>query len=209
MEAASFALIAHDLKNALGTLENELEALIDQPDPSLAQSAYLHCTELRRQFVQFLTVYGAPGGLRVLSEDESPRDILKSLQHTAALKRLITPGTPKVTVDSARVMPPFWYLDRRLVYMALEAALHNAMRFSRHNVVLGAREQDGYLVLSIEDDGPGLGAIDPSDQSDQSTGLGTALCEAVAKAHRCADREGRVALVNRPEGGASFELWLP
>lgn len=207
MEASSFALIAHDLKNALGTLETELEALIDQPDPSLAQSAYVHCTELRRQFVQFLTVYGAGDGLRVHSEDESPLDMLKALQHIAALKRLITPGTPKVTLrEPPEAMPSFWYLDRRLVYMALEAALHNAMRFSRQHVVLGAREQDGFLVLSIEDDGPGLGAIDPSDQS---TGLGTALCEAVAKAHRCADRAGRVALVNRAEGGASFELWLP
>lgn len=206
MEAASFALIAHDLKNALGTLENELEALIDQPDPGLAQSAYVHCTELRRQFVQFLTVYGAGDGLRVHSEDESPQDMLKALQHTAALKRLITPGTPKVVMGDAQAMPSFWYLDRRLVYMALEAALHNAMRFSKQHVVLGARKQDGYLVLSIDDDGPGLGAIDPSDHS---TGLGTALCQAVAKAHRCEGREGRVALVNRPEGGASFELWLP
>ncbi|MBA4111167.1 MAG: histidine kinase [Leptothrix sp. (in: Bacteria)] len=206
METASFALIAHDLKNALGTLESELEALIDQPDPGLAQSAYVHCTELRRQFVQFLTVYGAGDGLKVHSEDESPVDMLKSLQHIAALKRLITPGTPKVSLGDVQAMPSFWYLDRRLVYMALEAALHNAMRFSKQHVVLSARQQDDYLVLSIEDDGPGLGAIDPSDQS---TGLGTALCEAVAKAHRCNGREGRVALVNRPQGGASFELWLP
>lgn len=206
MDAAVFALIAHDLKNALGTLESELEALIDQPDPGLAQSAYVHCTELRRQFVQFLTVYGADDGLKVHSEDESPLDMLKSLQHTAALKSLITPGTPKVTLGEAQAVPLFWYLDRRLVYMALEAALHNAVRFSRHHVVMGAREQDGYLVLSIDDDGPGLGAIDPSDQS---TGLGTALCEAVAKAHRCDGREGRVALFNRPQGGACFELWLP
>jgi signal transduction histidine kinase len=207
METASFALIAHDLKNALGTLENELEALIDQPDPALAQSAYVHCSELRRQFVQFLTVYGAGDGLKSHAEDESPKDLLKALQHTAALKRLITPGTPKVSLGDTQPMPAFWYLDRRLVYMALEAALHNAMRFSRHNVVLGAREENGYLVLSINDDGPGLGSIDPSDQS---TGLGTALCEAVAEAHRCADRVGQVKLVNRPAGdGARFELWLP
>jgi signal transduction histidine kinase len=206
METASFALIAHDLKNALGTLENELEALIDQPDPALAQSAYVHCSELRRQFVQFLTVYGANDGLKAHSEDESPEDMLKSLQHMAALKRLITPGTAKVTLDSTQPKPAFWYLDRRLVYMALEAALHNAMRFSRHSVVLGAREDQGYVVLTIDDDGPGLGSIDPSDHS---TGLGTTLCEAVAQAHRCVDRVGKVRLLNRPEGGARFELWLP
>lgn len=207
METASFALIAHDLKNALGTLENELEALIDQPDPALAQSAYVHCAELRRQFVQFLTVYGAGDGLKAHAEDESPKDMLKALQHQAALKRLITPGTPKVNLGDTQTMPAFWYLDRRLVYMALEAALHNALRFSRQEVTMGAREEDGHLVLSIDDDGPGLGSIDPSDHS---TGLGTALCKAVAEAHTCAGRIGQVKLSNRPEGpGARFELWLP
>lgn len=207
METASFALIAHDLKNALGTLENELEALIDEPNPALAQSAYVHCAELRRQFVQFLTVYGAGDGLKVHAEDESPKDLLKALQHQAALKRLITPGTPKVNLGDTQTMPAFWYLDRRLVYMAMEAALHNAMRFSRQEVVMSAREEDGQLVLSIDDDGPGLGAVDPSDQS---TGLGTALCKAVAEAHTCAGRIGQVKLINRPDGtGARFELWLP
>jgi len=206
METASFAFIAHDLKNALGALEGELEVLIDQPDPALAQSAYVHCSELRRQFVQFLTIYGAGDGLRAHSEDESPVQLLEALKHMAALKRLIAPGTPKVVLSDTSAMPSFWYLDRRLVYMALDAALHNAMRFARQQVVLAAREEDGFLVVSIDDDGPGLGA---ADSSDHSTGLGTALCEAVAKAHRCAERCGHVKLVNRAEGGARFELWLP
>ena len=50
---ASFALIAHDLKNALGSLESELEALIDNPSPAMAQSAYMHCTELRHAYLAY------------------------------------------------------------------------------------------------------------------------------------------------------------
>jgi len=56
----------------------------------------------------------------------------------------------------------------------------------------------------LADDGPGLGA-----HAAPSTGLGTALCQAIAQAHTNGARAGKVVLVNRPDGGALFELWLP
>ena len=42
-----------------------------------------------------------------------------------------------------------------------------------------------------------------------STGLGTALCTAVAQSHRLGERSGWARLGERPGGGARFELWLP
>lgn len=206
MEAASFALIAHDLKNALGSLEGELEALIDDPSPAMAHSAYMRCTELRRHFVQFLTVYGAADGMHLHCEDESPQDLLAQLYRTGQIRRLSLPHAPRMVMQAPDNAPPYWYFDQRLVHMALEAALHNASRFAREHVTLRLREDGGFLVFAIDDDGPGLGAADPSSAS---TGLGTALCEAVAQAHRSGDRQGRIELRNRPEGGARFELWLP
>lgn len=206
MESTTLTLIAHDLKNALGSLEGELEALIDQPDPVLAHTAYIHCTELRRQFVQFLAVYGSSDGLAAHSEDESPIELLQSLTRMAQIKAMTLPSNPRVRLLQDHPVPAFWYLDRRLVSLAMEAALHNASRFARKEVTLRARQDNDHLVLVVEDDGPGLGAVDPNDHS---TGLGTMLCEAVAKAHRCGERTGRVSIDNRPEGGARFELWLP
>ncbi|RRS05468.1 sensor histidine kinase [Aquabacterium soli] len=206
MESTTLTLIAHDLKNALGSLEGELEALIDEPDPVLAHTAYIHCTELRRQFVQFLAVYGSSDGLAAHSEDESPIELLQSLTRMAQIKAMTLPSNPRVRLLQDQSVPAFWYLDRRLVSMAMEAALHNASRFARKEVTLRARQDADYLVLVVEDDGPGLGAVDPNDHS---TGLGTMLCEAVAKAHRCGERIGRASMDNRPEGGVRFELWLP
>lgn len=206
MSASSFALIAHELKNALASLESELEAMIDDPTPIQAHSAHAHCATLRRQFVQFLTVYGSEGGLHAHAEDESPVDLLSALQRQSALRRLKGETTVDVVWQPPADAPPFWFFDRRLVQLALEAALHNAMRFARQRVVMGLREEDGMLVVSLDDDGPGL---DAEDTNPASTGLGTRLCEAVASAHRHGAREGRVRLFDRPEGGARFELWLP
>lgn len=207
MEAASFALIAHDLKNELGSLEGQLEALIDDPSPAGAHSAYVRCTELRRQFVQFLTVYGAGEGMLTHCEDENPKDLLELMYRTGQIRRLSLPNSPKVAMKPADNAPEYWYFDQRLVHMALDAAFHNASRFANSQVILGMRQQDDFLVFSIEDDGPGLGAVDPSTMS---TGLGTNLCRTVAQAHRSGSRTGRIALHNRAEGnGACFELWLP
>lgn len=206
MEGSSFALIAHDLKNALGSLEGELESLIDDPSPAMAHSAYMRCTELRRQFVQFLTVYGAAGDMHTHCEDESPKDVLELVYRAGQIRHLSLPNAPRVVMDVAADTPSYWYFDQRLVHMALDAAFHNASRFARSEVRLGLRAQDGYLIFVIDDDGPGLGAIDPSSSS---TGLGTDLCKSVAEAHRSGERQGRIDLLNRPQGGARFELWLP
>lgn len=206
MASASYALIAHDLKNALGSLESELEALIDDPSPTMAHSAYMRCTELRRQFVQFLTVYGTGEALQAHSEDESPKDLLEAMSRAAIIRCLSIAHTPKVETQIGEDAPAYWYFDRRLVQMALDAAIHNASRFAKSRITLSLREDSGYLVFVIDDDGPGLGAVDPSHHS---TGLGTQLCNSVAQAHVCGDRTGRVQLLNRDEGGARFELWLP
>ena len=135
-------------------------------------------------------------------EDESPAAFLASLAQLASrpegapLQLVLTPPPP-----------PFWYFDARLVRLALEAALHNAWRFARTQVWLSAQAQAGGLSLVVEDDGAGLGAKDPSAQS--STGLGMALCAAVARAHRREALAGRVSLAPRAGGGTRFELWLP
>lgn len=206
MEGSSFALIAHDLKNALGSLEGELESLIDDPSPAMAHSAYVRCTELRRQFVQFLTVYGTGGDMHAHCEDESPKDVLELVYRAGQIRHLSLPNAPRVLLEASPDAPSYWYFDQRLVHMALDAAFHNASRFAHSQVTLGLRMQDGYLVFVIDDDGAGLGAADPSAAS---TGLGSDLCRAVAQAHRSGARQGRIDLQNRPEGGARFELWLP
>ena len=206
MESVSFALIAHDIKNALGSLEGELAALIDDPNPVLAQSAHMRCTELRRQFVQFLTVYGSTAALQTHCEDESPAELLSALYRLGQIRHLSVANAPKLVISASLDEPPYWYFDRRLVHMALDAALHNASRFATKQVSLSLRQDDGYLVFVIEDDGPGLGAQDPSDSS---TGLGTELCRSVAQAHRSGERRGQVRLLNGAQGGARFELWLP
>lgn len=206
----ALALIAHDLKNALGGLEAELAQLIDEPTPVMAQRAHLHCAELRRQFVQFLTLYGArTGGLQALCEDESPQDMLQAVQRLWSVKLQMDGNPIQVVIRPTRPedVPAFWYLDHRLVQLALDAAIHNAVRFARARVEISVAQADGWLVWTVHDDGPGLGSEDPGQA--HATGLGTALAEAVASAHVHRGRTGRVHLGRHPGHGTTFTMALP
>ncbi len=204
----ALALIAHDLKNALGGLEAELAELIDEPTPVLAQRAHIHCTDLRRQFIQFLTLYGARhDGLRPLSEDESPHDLLQSMARVWHLKLQAENSPVQIALAPHPDTPPFWYFDRRLVQLALDAAVHNAIRFCHRAVTVQVYAEDGWLVWAVDDDGDGLGSTDPGRQ--HATGLGTALAEAVAHAHHNAGRIGHTELTSQPGGGTRFTMRLP
>jgi signal transduction histidine kinase len=197
-------LVVHDLKNELGALEAALERSTHAPSAEAARQNHLQCAELRQHFVQFLTLYGQPGGLRILASDESPMAVLDAAAQHAALAH----PQLHILVESDGQAPPCWYFDPRLVRMALDAALHNAGRFARTTIRLQALVADGYLVLRIDDDGPGPdpAAHDPS--APHATGLGSSLCLSVAEAHTCGERKGHSSLGFRPGGGARFELWL-
>lgn len=204
----ALALIAHDLKNALGGLEDELSRLIDDPSPVMAQRAHLHCSELRRQFIQFLTLYGArTEGLTAHCEDESPQALLQALQRVWDAKLKVDAHPVAIRIAATPRAPAFWYFDHRLVRLALDAAIHNAVRFARQQVTLDVHEDDGWLVWRVLDDGDGLGSEDPGQ--DSATGLGTALSEAVATAHRSQGRSGHIGLKPAEGGGTEFTMALP
>ena len=197
------ALAVHDLKNALGWLEGQLLALEANPQAEAACAARLHCEQMRRELVAFLTLY-RDEGLRAIVDDESPQALMQHLCGGMARRA----PTLQARLGTCAEAPPFWYFDMRLVRLALDAALHNACRYARAAVTLDAAQRDGYLVLSVEDDGPGLAATAGAGDA-WSTGLGTELCRSVARAHRSGERVGSVALFDRPQGGARFELVLP
>lgn len=200
------ALIVHDLKNELGALEASLQRLALRPVAGLAETAHRQCRRLRQRLVMYLSVYGGADELRPVRDDESPAELLAAI----AARHAEPDAGIEVVFRADPDAPACWYLDRRLVMMALDAALHNALRFARHRIELGLRVEESHLVITVDDDGPGLDPAVPLEQ--HGTGLGTILCRAVAQAHGTHRADGGVRLFNRGSRkvrrGARFELWL-
>ena len=111
------------------------------------------------------------------------------------------------------------YFDRELVLGILNSVINNAQRYARDTVRVACKIDDGYTVLSVEDDGDGYPGemltrknIKPglTNYTAGSTGLGLFFASRIAELHRHRDRIGRVTLSNDGiEGGGSFRLWLP
>jgi PAS domain S-box-containing protein len=81
------------------------------------------------------------------------------------------------------------------------------------NMWLETHEEDGKVVISVRDDGPGIDdairdrLFDPfasTKSIKQGTGLGLAICYAIVK--RC---DGEIRVFSEPNGGACFKVFLP
>jgi signal transduction histidine kinase len=109
--------------------------------------------------------------------------------------------------------------DRDAVKRALANLLDNAFRHSPPGspVRVGAERENGWAVLSVADEGPGLSPIEQelvferfwrsdSSRSRESggAGLGLAIVRRIAESHG-----GEVGVTSEPGAGSTFEIRLP
>ncbi len=108
--------------------------------------------------------------------------------------------------------------ERVLLREALVNLLQNALEFSPAGgeVGLAVTPGEGRVEFSVEDRGPGVPdyalprvferfySLPRPGSGRKSTGLGLALVREIAHLHG-----GDATLVNRPDGGARAELWVP
>jgi signal transduction histidine kinase len=128
----------------------------------------------------------------------------------------------------AEVAPRVWRLgrvpagtlqvDEQALRIALDALLENAVKYTeaRDAIELRARAAGGWLVIEVEDEGPGVPAqalgriFDRFARADTArtrahggVGLGLAIVDAIAKAH------GGTCAVRSAQNGSIFSLRLP
>ncbi|MCO8648946.1 two-component sensor histidine kinase, partial [Burkholderia multivorans] len=105
-------------------------------------------------------------------------------------------------------------MDRRLMSYAMRNLLRNASKYAASRIVVGIALHHGNIVVSVEDDGPGVpehererifDAFVRLDRRTGGYGLGLAISRQVLHAHN-----GRIAVVDPLElGGARFEISWP
>lgn len=213
------ALVIHDIKNSLALLELELEQLNHHADlPVEARQAYRRCVELKGRLMSFLTLYKQEhGGIQA---DIREVEVLRFLEDLIVTSQSVQMGGRKhgrelqVVVAESRIqiapdikLKGIANFDENLLDLALESALSNAVRYARSRVEIWFDQSAQGLIFHVQDDGPGVGldhgvAQRSKSENASSTGLGLALCQAVADAHG----EGSVTLVNASGGGALFSI---
>ncbi|HEX8909589.1 MAG TPA: HAMP domain-containing sensor histidine kinase [Anaeromyxobacteraceae bacterium] len=129
------------------------------------------------------------------------------LHQPAEVKRDVPPGLPRVRVDRAALGD------------ALLNLLHNAYKYTGTDkkIVVSARAQDGAVLLTVSDNGPGITlpdqkrifekfyrAKDPLDRNIEGSGLGLSMVKHIVKAHG-----GKISVSSQPGHGAAFTIALP
>lgn len=213
----------HDIKNSLGLILTNLEDLIANPDNRIAnpRQASLLQHEARRansNLIQLLMLYKL--GHEQLSMRVTANNVADFLDEVVAenlsVCRALDLGL------SHQCGPDLeGYFDLELVRGVLDSTIGNARRYARSRIELSAAQEDGFLVIRVEDDGAGfppslIGLLEyrPGEPTDTSnpgrTQLGLYFATRMAQLHRNGEAMGRIRLVNGHHlSGGCFELWLP
>lgn len=131
------------------------------------------------------------------------------------LRRLFPDSS--LTIDVAPDLPPL-LADPGLLDQVLTNLLENATRHGGHHTRVSAsavdeaQAPDGFIMITIDDDGPGLGGTDrerifePWNEygAGSLSGLGLAICKSIIEAHG-----GKIWAHDNPDGGARFSFTVP
>ncbi len=122
-----------------------------------------------------------------------------------------------VPIKTDRVTPVVVAAHQVRLGRAVRNLLDNAVRHASSNVLVSGNVADGWVQITVDDDGPGVAEADRDRvferfvrlddgraRSGGGSGLGLALVSAIAAEHG-----GTVSCTTSPIGGARFELRFP
>ncbi len=225
IEAPDFSMViasaVHDMKNSLGMLLSTLDDLREEKPAELDgnprfNSLQYEAERVHSDLVQLLGIYRL--GEQKLSAHSDEHYVAEFLQEQLARHEGLLQGygvSYELDADDDIV----GFFDDELLSGVIASALNNAIRYTRSKLILAAREDQGWLVLSIEDDGKGYppqmreasdALLRALDFSTGSTSLGLYFAAAIARLHQNHGKHGKIHIHNNGSlGGGVFEIWLP
>jgi two-component system sensor histidine kinase KdpD len=217
---ALLASISHDLRTPLAVIAGASSSLAEGGErlppgerKELARSIYEQSKEMSRLVANVLEMTRLEaGGIAPSLEWHSLGEIVG-----AALLRLREPlAGHAVSADIPRGLP-LVRVDAALMEQVFVNLLENAAKYTPPGtpVHVSAVAYGGELIVSVEDEGPGLPPGDEDalfgkfqrgapEGAVGGVGLGLAICRAIVKLHR-----GRIWADRRLKGGAAFRFSIP
>jgi signal transduction histidine kinase len=205
---------SHELRNPLTRIRSALEVQIasgQPPHPGFLEDVLEEVVGLQHMTEDLLYMARADAGY----SHPAPKGL--DLDDLVIRNARTVKSRERVTIDLSHVSAAHVRGDAGQLSRALRNLLANAERHASQQVRLGLVEDDGYAVLTVADDGPGVPAdqqeviferfarLDESRNADSGgTGLGLAIAREIAESHG-----GSLRLVPGANSGATFELKIP
>jgi signal transduction histidine kinase len=213
-----FAMVNHELRNALAAVYGWSEMLVRKKDPATVPRAAFEVLDSAQQAV------GLINDLLDLSrlDEDRLKPVIRAVEPGNVAKRAVGRVTPaagdrRVTID-LEVSPglPTCETDASRVEQILVNLLGNAIQHTaeRSTVRLGVTAGEGIIVYTVRDEGPGISAADVDRIFDiyttkkegdmRGVGLGLPLSQRLARL-----LGGNLRAVSHPGQGGEFVLELP
>ncbi len=221
--ATLLASAAHDMKNSLSFMLNSLNEIgedYEAADTHLSGKLNLLRYETKRvsnDLVQLLTLYKLESQLYSLSiNQQSVYELLE--EQLAYFQAELTARDISTELSCAPDLE--WHFDAGLLAGVITNVINNAIRYTRDKILLAAAIEGEFLVITIEDNGPGYPASicaqvpgpghGAADHISGSTGLGLYFSSLIAQLHSTQALTGYISLSNDAAlGGGSFKIHLP
>jgi signal transduction histidine kinase len=206
--AAMVATLAHDIRSPLSSITGALELLTDDEGTPprllpLVQAA-------ARQTQRLTQLAGSLLDLERVEQGKLRLDITEFDVRELALEVARLSPPDRVTVDITS--PLTLRADRARIEQVLVNLMNNAVRHGQGHVVIGARDGDGAVVLTVRDHGPGVSAenapklftrLAHGRAGTESVGLGLWIVRMLAEAH------GGTVWQENVKPGALFGVRIP
>jgi K+-sensing histidine kinase KdpD len=205
----------HESKNQVGTLLYQLQGLketIDNKGPNQKKIILIEesLKKLNDEWVEYLYLYrlasdGYELHVDTVLMDEFLDDQVFALQPSATAKDLELSYACDPSLTGV--------FDERLMTAVVGTAVYNAFRFAKSKIVINAKKENNFLVISVEDDGNGFNSPEEEHEDihgEANTGLGLYFAELSATAHTVNDVHGSIKKeTSSALGGASLTVYLP
>jgi two-component system sensor histidine kinase SenX3 len=221
LDISTFLLSSiHDMKNSMGVMASYLEDALsnaeDTPARRKTAQALDEAQRVTNHLIQLLALYKIDQSFYPFDPQDSP---LADLAREALARVQPLAESRGITLDCDCPEDLYGWFDHELVFGVVVQALHNALHYTRSQVLLRAFTSETGVTIRIEDDGPGFpdfllehgnGAQRAINFDTGSTGLGLYFADIVARLHKAGDTTGRIRLSNGGHlGGGCFHLELP
>lgn len=212
---AGISKISHDLRNILASAQLMSDRLAKSEDPRVRKlsprliSALDRAIALSRDTLSFARM--EPSALKIEAVDlrKLVDEVFEDTASIAVDMRNEIPEATVVAGDPTQLYRALFNIVRNAVE-ALTPADETVSGVGRVDVA--ARADDGRLIISVSDNGPGMPetakahVFEPFKGSNKpgGSGLGVAIAHEILRAH-----DGELRLARSDAGGVTFELVLP
>jgi signal transduction histidine kinase len=195
--------IAHDINHHLAIIKNALAGDVDKPLVERQIERMVGLVDRYSSLARAIGPEGQSGGLTNISE------VLEDVSEGFAILYRRTPLTIERDCDDGLTAR----IPRHDIEAMISNLVSNAHKYANAQVKISARREDGNLVISVADDGPGIpetereGALNWGrrlDEAPPGTGFGLSIVCDIADLY-----DGQVTLDTSPLGGLQVDITLP